>query len=131
MRNTAPCILYAALKIFHRNPDGIMLIAPSDHWIEKEEEFFRNIQTVFAACSENDILMTLGIQPDAPHTGYGYIQFESDVSEIKRVRNFTEKPDIETHSSFCLVETIYGMGNLCMVCAEYFKGISGITPRDV
>ena len=100
MRNTAPCILYAALKIFHRNPDGIMLIAPSDHWIEKEEEFLRNIQTVFAACSENDILMTLGIQPDAPHTGYGYIQFESDVSEIKRVRNFTEKPDIETAQQF-------------------------------
>ena len=100
MRNTAPCILYAALKIFHQNPDGIMLIAPSDHWIEKEEEFLRNIQTVFAACSENDILMTLGIQPDAPHTGYGYIQFESDVSEIKRVRNFTEKPDIETAQQF-------------------------------
>lgn len=100
MRNTAPCILYAALKIFHRNPDGIMLIAPSDHWIEKEEEFLRNIQTAFAACSENDILMTLGIQPDAPHTGYGYIQFEADASEIKRVRNFTEKPDIETAQQF-------------------------------
>ncbi len=100
MRNTAPCILYAALKIFHQNPDGIMLIAPSDHWIEKEEEFLRSIQTAFAACSENDILMTLGIQPDAPHTGYGYIQFESDASEIKRVRNFTEKPDIETAQQF-------------------------------
>ena len=100
MRNTAPCILYAALKIFHRNPDGIMLIAPSDHWIEKEDEFLRNIQTAFAACSENDILMTLGIQPDAPHTGYGYIQFESDASEIKRVRNFIEKPDIETAQQF-------------------------------
>ena len=100
MRNTAPCILYAALKIFHRNPDGIMLIAPSDHWIEKEEEFLRNIQTAFAACSENDILMTLGIQPDAPHTGYGYIQFEPDASEIKRGRNFTEKPDIETAQQF-------------------------------
>ena len=100
MRNTAPCILYAALKIFHRNPDGIMLVAPSDHCIEKEEEFLRNIQTAFAACSENDILMTLGIQPDAPHTGYGYIQFESDASEIKRVRNFTEKPGIETAQQF-------------------------------
>lgn len=100
MRNTAPCILYAALKIFHQNPDGVMLIAPSDHWIEKEEEFLRSIQTAFAACSENDILMTLGIQPDAPHTGYGYIQFESDASEIKRVRNFTEKPDIETAQQF-------------------------------
>ena len=44
--------------------------------------------------------MTLGIQPDAPHTGYGYIQFESDVSEIKRVRNFTEKPGIETAQQF-------------------------------
>ena len=100
MRNTSPCILYAALKIYNENPDGVMLVAPSDHWIDNEAEFSRNIQTSFQACSERDILMTLGIQPDSPNTGYGYIQFETDEKEIKKVKNFTEKPNLETAEKF-------------------------------
>lgn len=100
MRNTAPCILYAALKIYNQNPDAVMLIAPSDHWIEDETEFSRNITTSFEACTKNDILMTLGIQPDSPNTGYGYIQFEENNTEIKKVKNFTEKPNLETAKEF-------------------------------
>jgi mannose-1-phosphate guanylyltransferase len=100
MRNTAPCILYAALKIYAKNPDAVMLIAPSDHWIENEAEFSKNIQTSFDACSEQDILMTLGIQPDLPNTGYGYIKFEENQSEIKKVKNFTEKPNLEIAKQF-------------------------------
>ncbi|TMM29444.1 mannose-1-phosphate guanylyltransferase [Polaribacter aestuariivivens] len=100
MRNTAPCILYAALKIFNQNPDGVMLVAPSDHWIDDESEFTKNIKTSFDACAEKDILMTLGIQPDSPNTGYGYIQFQKDTSEIKKVKNFTEKPDLKTAEKF-------------------------------
>lgn len=100
MRNTSPCILYAALKIYNQNPDGVMLVAPSDHWIDNEAEFTRNIQTSFKACSEDDILMTLGIQPRTPNTGYGYIQFEEANSEIKKVKNFTEKPNLKTAEEF-------------------------------
>ncbi|TCP26869.1 mannose-1-phosphate guanylyltransferase [Tenacibaculum skagerrakense] len=100
MRNTAPCILYAALKIYQQNPDAVILVAPSDHWIKDEGEFLRNIQTSFEACAKDDILMTLGIQPDHPNTGYGYIQYESTNSEIKKVKNFTEKPDLKTAESF-------------------------------
>lgn len=100
MRNTAPCILYAALKIYNQNPDAVMLIAPSDHWIDNEAEFIRNIETSFNACSESDILMTLGIQPNSPNTGYGYIQFEDETAAIKKVRNFTEKPNSETAKQF-------------------------------
>lgn len=100
MRNTAPCILYAALKIYNQNPEAVMLIAPSDHWIDDENEFTNNIQTSFNACSEKDILMTLGIQPDSPNTGYGYIQFEENTSEIKKVKNFTEKPNLEKAKEF-------------------------------
>ncbi|MGY0425506.1 MAG: sugar phosphate nucleotidyltransferase, partial [Polaribacter sp.] len=62
MRNTAPCILYAALKIYNQNPNAVILVAPSDHWIDNETEFIKNIQTSFDACSKNNILMTLGIQ---------------------------------------------------------------------
>ncbi len=100
MRNTAPCILYAALKIYNQNPDAVILVAPSDHWIKDEGEFLRNIQTSFEACAKDEILMTLGIQPDQPNTGYGYIQYENVNTEIKKVKNFTEKPDLKTAESF-------------------------------
>ncbi len=100
MRNTSPCILYSALKIYDQNPDAVMLVAPSDHWIDNEEEFSRNIQTSFEASSASDILMTLGIQPNSPNTGYGYIQFNNSNEEIKKVKNFTEKPDLETAEKF-------------------------------
>jgi mannose-1-phosphate guanylyltransferase len=100
MRNTSPCILYAALKIHDINPDGIMLVAPSDHWIDNEPEFIRTIQTSFDACTKKDLLMTLGIQPDSPNTGYGYIQYNQDSSAIKKVKNFAEKPNLETAKQF-------------------------------
>ncbi|KAB1154560.1 mannose-1-phosphate guanylyltransferase [Tenacibaculum aiptasiae] len=100
MRNTAPCILYAALKIYNQNPDALMLVAPSDHWIENETEFLNNIETSFEASASSDILMTLGIQPDSPNTGYGYINFEESSNTIKKVKNFTEKPNLEKAKEF-------------------------------
>ncbi|NNC69664.1 MAG: mannose-1-phosphate guanylyltransferase [Flavobacteriaceae bacterium] len=100
MRNTAPCILYSALKIYQDNPNGIMVVAPSDHWIENEVAFIDNLETSFKACSERDILMTLGIQPSYANTGYGYINFEDNSSDIKKVKNFTEKPDLEKATQF-------------------------------
>ena len=100
MRNTAPCILYAALKIKQKDPKAVMIVAPSDHWIEDEKEFIKNIQTAFTACTEKDILMTLGIQPTNPNTGYGYIEFEKSSEKIQKVKQFTEKPDLETATQF-------------------------------
>lgn len=100
MRNTAPCILYAALKIKQKNPEAVMIVAPSDHWIDNEEEFIKNIQLSFDECAKNDMLMTLGIQPTFPNTGYGYIEFEKSTAEIKKVNQFTEKPDLETATQF-------------------------------
>jgi mannose-1-phosphate guanylyltransferase len=100
MRNTAPCILATALKVYSQNKDGVMIIAPSDHWIENEKEFIRNIQTSYDACSKEEILMTLGIKPSSPNTGYGYIQFKEDSSEIKEVKQFTEKPNLEKAQEF-------------------------------
>ena len=99
MRNTAPCILYAALKINNLNKDAVMVVAPSDHWIDDETTFLNNIKTAFNNCTENDILMTLGIQPSNPNTGYGYIKYEGN-NEIKKVINFTEKPNLEKAKQF-------------------------------
>ncbi|WP_372793570.1 mannose-1-phosphate guanylyltransferase [Lutibacter sp.] len=100
MRNTAPCILYSAFKIYNENADGIMVIAPSDHWIDDEQEFLNNIQSSFDFCAENDALMTLGIKPSSPNTGYGYIQHDTSKSDIKKVLNFTEKPNLKTAIKF-------------------------------
>jgi mannose-1-phosphate guanylyltransferase len=101
MRNTAPCILYASLKIQKENPDAIMIVAPSDHWIEDETTFSTNVQQAFNFCAENDALMTLGIQPTFPNTGYGYIEFDKTSKEtIKSVNQFREKPDYQTAKEF-------------------------------
>lgn len=101
MRNTAPCILYASLKIKKQNPDAVMVVAPSDHWIEDEKSFSDNLQQCFDFCSKENALMTLGIQPTFPNTGFGYIEFDkSDANAIKKVNQFREKPDYETAKSF-------------------------------
>lgn len=101
MRNTAPCILLAALKIYKENPNALMLVAPSDHWIEDEEAFRQNVEQCFEACTEDAILMTLGIKPTFANTGYGYIESsDGKVSEIKEVLQFREKPDYETAKEF-------------------------------
>ncbi len=100
MRNTAPCILYASLKIQKENPDAVMVVAPSDHWIEDEKAFSENLKMSFDACSSQDILMTLGITPTFPNTGYGYIEYTREENTIKKVMQFTEKPDYTTAQKF-------------------------------
>lgn len=101
MRNTAPCILYASLKIQKINPDAVMVVAPSDHWIEDETAFISNLQECFDYCQNENALLTLGIQPTFPNTGFGYIEFDKvDKNPIKKVNQFREKPDYETAKSF-------------------------------
>jgi mannose-1-phosphate guanylyltransferase len=78
-----------------------MIVAPSDHWIEDEKTFSKNVQQAFDYCENNNALMTLGIQPTFPNTGYGYIEFDkSNSSSIKFVNQFREKPDYETAKAF-------------------------------
>lgn len=101
MRNTAPCILYASLKIQKENPDAVMIVAPSDHWIEDETAFATNVQQAFDFCANNNTLMTLGIQPTFPNTGYGYIEYDKSTNaNIKPVQQFREKPDYTTAKGF-------------------------------
>lgn len=101
-RNTAPCIAYACYKISQRNPQANIVVAPADHIILKEEEFRRIIRIALDATVEQDILVTLGIQPSRPDTGYGYIQYIADSADkaIKKVKTFTEKPHLELAQQF-------------------------------
>lgn len=101
MKNTAPCILYAALKIHKLNPNAKILVAPSDHWIEDETAFVQDAKKAFDFCKEEHVLMTLGIKPTFPNTGFGYIEYEKNTNkEIKSVKQFREKPDYTTAKSF-------------------------------
>src|SRR5690606_26890346 len=101
MRNTAPCILYASLKIKKSNPNALVVVAPSDHWIEDEQSFIKNLQQSFDFCKANDALMTIGIKPTFPNTGYGYIEVGEVASDgIRKIKQFREKPDYETAKLF-------------------------------
>ncbi|WP_428223397.1 mannose-1-phosphate guanylyltransferase [Flavobacterium sp.] len=101
MRNTAPCILYATLKIKKQNPNAVVVVAPSDHWIEDEVQFCANLQYAFDFCERDENLMTLGILPTFPNTGYGYIEYDKlDTRTIKKVKQFREKPDYATARKF-------------------------------
>lgn len=101
MRNTAPCILYATLKIKKMNPNASMVVAPSDHWIEDEVQFIDNLRHAFEFCELSNSLMTLGIIPTFANTGYGYIEYDKlDTRPIKKVKRFCEKPDYATAKEF-------------------------------
>lgn len=103
-RNTAPCIAYANYRIAAINPNARIVVAPSDHLITKEEAFVETVHLALNHCSKQDALVTLGIKPSRPDTGYGYIQFVDSTSaenkRVKKVKTFTEKPDLEIAREF-------------------------------
>lgn len=96
-RNTAPCVAYAAFRIKALDPEASMVVAPSDHLILKEEEFVNLMDKALNTVENEDALLTLGITPTRPDTGYGYIQFEEKEGDkgVHKVKTFTEKPDLE------------------------------------
>jgi mannose-1-phosphate guanylyltransferase len=105
MRNTAPCIAYAVYKIKQNNPKANIVVAPSDHIILKEDEFVKVVSESLELVSKNNWLVTLGIKPSRPDTGYGYIQYNGtkpnpDNPNIRKVKTFTEKPALEMAKSF-------------------------------
>ena len=102
-RNTAPCIAYAAYKVKALNPNAVMLVAPSDHLITDEKGFVETAKEALENASMQNILVTLGIEPSRPDTGYGYIQYLSDTlgsSKLHKVKTFTEKPNLELANQF-------------------------------
>lgn len=104
-KNTAPCIAYASYKIHKQNPQAITVVAPSDHLITKEDTFVKAIKSCFAKAKSENCLVTLGIKPSRPDTGYGYIQFiDSPVQEkdkrMFKVKSFMEKPQLEQAKLF-------------------------------
>jgi mannose-1-phosphate guanylyltransferase len=99
--NTAPCVAYTALRIEAEAKDGVMAILPSDHIILKEEAFKNAIEKAFDFAANNDALLTLGISPSRPDTGYGYIEMGDEVEDgLHQVSAFREKPDLATAKQY-------------------------------
>ena len=98
-RNTAPCIAYAAYKIKKKDPNAVMVILPSDHVIFKEEQFLEVVNTAVEGAGDEQ-LITIGIEPNRPETGYGYIQFIESEQPLKKVKTFTEKPELDLAQKF-------------------------------
>ncbi len=103
-KNTAPCITYAAAKIHQINPNATLVVAPSDHLILKEDLFASIVNTAIETATKDERLVTLGIKPTRPDTGYGYIEFIEDgdilPGQVKDVKHFTEKPNRELAEIF-------------------------------
>ncbi|MDR3181041.1 MAG: mannose-1-phosphate guanylyltransferase, partial [Prevotellaceae bacterium] len=103
-RNTAPCIAYATYKILEKTPEATIIVTPSDALILNEVEFLRVIQQAMDFASSGNSLVTIGIKPTRPETGYGYIQMNmpATVAEGKpfKVKTFTEKPPLELAKVF-------------------------------
>ncbi|MFZ2905933.1 MAG: mannose-1-phosphate guanylyltransferase [Cyclobacteriaceae bacterium] len=99
-KNTAACIAYASYRIHQLNNDAVIVVSPSDHLILKEEEFSETILKAAEQAKDQDKLLTLGITPTRPETGYGYIQFLPDKKVAKKVKTFTEKPELSLAKKF-------------------------------
>lgn len=100
-RNTAPCIAFGTYHINALNPDANIVVAPSDHLIIDETEFVRIINNAFDFVSKHSTLLTLGILPSRPETGYGYIQVSDEkLDNVTKVKVFTEKPNLELAKVF-------------------------------
>lgn len=101
-KNTSPCAAYFAHKIMAKNPDANIIMSPADHLIMDERAFEKTAKDALKFVSEHDALLTLGIKPSRPDTGYGYIQYdtEDEVNKVYKVKTFTEKPSLELARTF-------------------------------
>lgn len=114
-RNTAPCIAWASYHIQAMNPEANIVVAPSDHLILKEDEFLGAVERGLKFVSASPKLLTLGIKPNRPETGYGYIQIDEQESEnFYKVKTFTEKPELELAKVFVESGEFYWNSGLFM-----------------
>ena len=133
-KNTAPCIAFAASKILKINPQATLIVTPSDHLILNQTRFNEIIQTAIKVANESQQLVTLGIAPTRPDTGYGYIEFTKDKAiqkgEATHVIQFCEKPDLETAQKFLSAGNFYWNAGIFVWRADVIlKSLSDFQPK--
>lgn len=129
-RNTAPCIAWASWHIKALNPDAKIMVAPSDHFIVKTEEYRDNVIKAFDFINDRDVLVTMGIKPNRPETGYGYIQVGEDVGgNFNAVTSFSEKPNEELARMFLQLGEFYWNSGMFFWSADsIIKAIRSLAP---
>lgn len=130
--NTAPCIAYASFKINELNPSAKIIVAPADHLILNELVFLDKLQQALLFTEDNDVLVTLGITPTRPDTGYGYINYsKQDDKGVHKVIRFLEKPDLDNAKAFVASGDylwnagifIWSVGSILAALAKYSQDI--------
>lgn len=125
MRNTAPCILYAALKIHHKDPLAKMLVLPSDHFIDNITAYQEDLRLALNRAAQKDELLTFGIPPTSAHTGYGYLEVEDKSAQITAIKQFTEKPSLEKAKDFIADGNYFwNSGMFVWSCSAILKAFS-------
>jgi mannose-1-phosphate guanylyltransferase/mannose-6-phosphate isomerase len=130
-RNTAPAAALAALMIVDRDPDAIMLVAPSDHAIDDKDHFLDAVD-IAATAAERGMLVTFGVAPDHPATGYGYIKQGGPLDDVEgcfAIDQFTEKPDAETATKYLVTgDYSWNSGIFVFAAARYLEILDDIQP---
>jgi mannose-1-phosphate guanylyltransferase len=128
--NTAPCVAYTAFKLAALDPQANFVIAPSDHIVLKEATFLEKISTALDFASKNEALVTLGLEPSRPDTGYGYIQFGAEKSDgVRKVVRFTEKPNLENAQKFIASgEYLWNAGIFVWNVQSILKAYKNLSP---
>lgn len=125
MRNTAPCILYAALKIHSKNPLANLLVLPSDHFIDHITAYQEDLRLALSLAAQKEELLTFGIPPTSAHTGYGYLQVEDKSRKITTIKQFTEKPSLEKAEGFITEGNYFwNSGMFVWSCSAILKAFS-------
>ncbi len=130
-RDTAPCINYVSQKIFLKNKDATIIVSPSDHIILKEIAFIKTLNKAVNFVSNNEVLLTLGIKPLNPNTGYGYIQYNEEIENdgTYKVKAFTEKPNKELAEKF--IESgdfLWNSGTFIWKASTILKSLENLLP---
>ena len=131
MRNTAPCIAYASYKVQKANPNAQFIVCPSDHLITNEDKYLANINTALKASEKEDILVTIGIKPTRPDTGYGYIRYNPESKALKKVKTFTEKPNLELAQEFLESgDYVWNAGIFVWSAKSIIKSFTDLLPEE-
>ncbi len=130
-RNTAPCIAYACYRIEKKNPNANVIVAPADHLILKQEAFEDALRTALQESAKSNKLITLGIKPNHPNTGYGYIQLSKpSATHVQKVKTFTEKPSLELAKEFLdSGDFVWNAGLFVWTAKNFIKALKKHVPQ--
>ena len=130
-RNTAPAIALCTFTVESRGATSVAFL-PSDHYIADEPEFVRVLARAYAFAEESDFIVTIGIEPTEPNTGYGYLELgESVADEIHRVRRFTEKPDLDRARTFVSAGNFAWNGGIFVWRTDLFRNELSVAAPEI